>query len=55
MIINLDKYIKKFYVYEDDDGFVANKNIPEKVKKELEEIDKEYFKYIGVHIIRFES
>lgn len=56
MIINLDKYIEKMYVYVNDNNeYVAYSDNPKDIQEELREIDNEYFETMGIHLIVFEK
>lgn len=59
MIIDLTKYEEKLFVYqkETDDGivYVVYADTPDDVKKELKDLDKQYFDSYGLHIIEFEK
>ena len=55
MIINLDEYVEKMYVYRNDEGeYIAYKDNPKDIQEKLKQIDNEYFEIIGSHLITFE-
>ena len=55
MIINLDEYIKKMYIYRNDKNeYVAYADNPKDIQEKLKEIDDEYFKIMCVNLITFE-
>ncbi|MBQ2174065.1 MAG: hypothetical protein II453_02980 [Alphaproteobacteria bacterium] len=59
MIIELSKYEESLYVVkkETENGIVwiCYNDTPEEIKKELKDVDAEYYRNYKIHIIEFEN